>query len=132
MKKTYKQLREANEIINILFVKNKDIEKTKFGYACIKFIKKNFSPIFTEMQEKLTDFRVENALTDEKTKEILYTSDGKNYKFDREGLKKVIEFNRKLEKEYEAKEFDVESYIAKKDIPELTEDETEILKGLII
>jgi len=130
MKKTFKELKEADQLIAELYAKNPNLKNTKFGYAWKRFTDKNYTPLIAELNDKIVDSRVEHALTDSTTKELLYTGDS-NYKYDKEGMKSLIDANRKTLKEYDLKEVEITPFIVK-DLPELTEEETEVLKGLII
>jgi hypothetical protein len=70
-------------------------------------------------------------MVDEKTKELLYNAD-KGYKYDKEGMKKLIAFTRDLIKEYDAKEVEVIPFITT-DVPEgILEEEKELLTGLVL
>lgn len=132
MKKTLGQIKEADQLVAYLYSKNPTLQNGKLGHAWKRFVEKNYKPLADEMNEKLIDNRVNNALTDKTTGEILYTAD-KNFKFDREGTKAILEFNRKLTAEYDAKEVNIIPFIVKgKDLPELTSEEKEILTGLVL
>lgn len=131
MKKTFLQIKEADQLVAQLYSKNESLEKGKFGYAWKKIIEKNYNPVIKELSEKIEDNRVDNALVNETTKELLIGED-KNYKYSKDGMKTLITINRKLIKDFDEKEIEVIPYYCK-DIPlNLTEEETEILKGLII
>ena len=107
----------------------KNLEKGKFGYSWKRFLDKNYTPTLKEFSQKIEDVRLENCLTDPTTKEILY--DSKNsYKFSKEGRKNLMIVERELIKEYDSKEIEIIPYLAS-DVPELTEEEKEVLKGLI-
>jgi len=135
MKKTFLEIQEADQIVGSLYAKDKTLEKGKFGYAWGRFIKKNYNPISEELNEKIIDNRVEHALVDEKTKELLYEGEGKekSYKYSKDGMKALLEANRKLIKEFNKKEIEViPFYISEENLPELLEGEREILTGLVI
>jgi hypothetical protein len=135
MNKTFKQLLEADSVVAELYLKDKALENSKFGYAWRKFYEKNITPINKEFHERLEDLRIENALEDSITKEIIYGEPDKRgnkpYKFSREGLTKLTKQVRELNREYDNKEIEVVKYISSY-VPKLTEEETEILKGLVI
>lgn len=132
MTKTFLEIKEADQLVASLYEKDPNIQKGKFGYAWKKIIDKNYNPTITELNDKMTDNRVEYALTDEKTKELLKGSDG-NYKYSKEGMKALLAAQRALIKEYDSKEIEVVPfYIKSEDLPELTDEEKETLKGLII
>lgn len=132
MKKTYLEIQEADQVVAQVYAKNDKLKNTKFSYAWKKFINKNYIPVSKILQEELEDNRIEYCLTDEKTKEILYNEKG-GYKYSKEGLKKLLEVNRKILADYEKKEIEIEPFIVKEeDLPKLTEEEKEQLKGLIL
>ncbi len=128
--KTLSQLKDAEQVIAELFEQNPELEKSKLKYAWKRFSEKNLVPIYKEIQEKIADERLKNALTDKATKEVLFTEGPKpTYKFDKAGTQAVIEFTRDVEKEYDAKEFEVKPFIIT-DV--LDEYQKEVLTGLII
>jgi len=135
MTKKLKELFEIDEIVNNLYVKNPKLKDGKFGYAYKRFYEKNLKDVLEEMQEKMTDCRIDNALVDEKTKELLYDSSDKGgqklYKYTKDGMKKLLEDTRNIKKEYEKKEVKIEPYYAS-DVPDMIEEEKEALKGCLI
>ncbi|MEK6882279.1 MAG: hypothetical protein AABY22_21855 [Nanoarchaeota archaeon] len=133
MKKTFKKLREIDFVIGELYRANDSLRNTKFGYAYKRFVEKNYKPLFSELQEKVSIIRIDNALEDEKTKEILIDNNplSRGYKYSREGLKKCIEQENKIVKEYDVKEVDVEPFISSF-VPKLTEEQEDTLKGFLI
>lgn len=136
MKKTYRELKEILEIINEVFTKNKELEKTKFYYAVDKFYKKNIKPIQEEFNEKISNKQLEEALTDKDTGEILYgetnAKGDRPYKYNKEGLKNLNQYFRDLTKEYDAKEYEVISYISSFVPEELSDENKELLKGSVL
>lgn len=129
-KRTFAKLKEIDECVAKLYAKDETLRNAKFGYWYNKFYKKNIAPIVTEIEEKLADCRLENALVDEKTKEILYN--GNAFKYNKEDMQNLVNFNRKIIKEYDEKEFDVIPCISS-ELPEgLEEEEKDLLKGLLI
>jgi len=129
LKKTFLEIKEADQVVANLFAKFPNLEKGKFGYSWKRFLDKNYTPTLKEFSQKIEDVRLENCLTDPTTKEILY--DSKNsYKFSKEGRKNLMIVERELIKEYDSKEIEIIPYLAS-DVPELTEEEKEVLKGLI-
>jgi len=121
---------EIDNVVGRLYKKDPTLKNGKFGYGYAKFFKKNIHPIVAEINEEIENCRIDNCLADEKTKEILYTAD-KQFRYDKEGYKKLNEFIRKINKEYAEKEVEVEPYILK-DVPELLEEEKELLQGILI
>jgi hypothetical protein len=75
---------------------------TKLSSA-LRNIIKQAQKIEHEAQEERTEIRIKNALTDEKTKALLFEKDGKTYQYSAEGLLKL----RKEIKEYNLTEFDI-------------------------
>ena len=134
MQKTYKELQEIDEVVAAIYQRNPEVRKGKFGYAYNRFYSKNIKPIIEEISEKLTDIRVENAMVDEKTKELVYdnTNGQKLYKYTKEGMIKMLSEQRKINKEYDKKKVEIIPFITK-DIPEdIMEEEKEALKGCLI
>lgn len=132
MKKTFKELQEVDVLVGSLYQKDKTLEKSKFGYAYKRFIEKNYVPIIKERQERLIDVRIDNALEDKNTKEILTDKESnRGYKYSKEGLKKCIKDERKVMEEFEEKEIEIEPFISSF-VPQLDEEQKEILNGLII
>jgi hypothetical protein len=134
MKKLFKELIEIDELVGELYSKDKTLENSKFGYAYNRFTKKNISPIVKERNEKILYVRINNALEDKNTKEILkdHMDPVRGYKYSKDGLSKCIEEERKIMSEYEEKEFEVEPYISSL-VPEgLSDEQKELLKGILI
>lgn len=133
MKRTLKELRAIDTEVAKLYREFPHIEKGKFGWAYKRYCEKNLSPLIEELGKKYQDAAIENALEDEKTKEIIRDPmNPRGYKFSKEGEKKCVEVERKLLAEYNAKEIEVEPYIATSIPVELTEELKESLKGLVI
>lgn len=133
MTKTFKQLQEADNVVGEMYAKNPDVKNTKFGYAWKKFAEKNYSPIIKELNEKLADNRLENALEDPNTKEILYANaERTEYRFSKEGLKKLITSNRAILEEYSNREFEITPFFSTYIPEDLTDEQREVLTGLVI
>ena len=134
MKKTFEELMQVNGELGNIQKMYPDVVKTKFGYAIKKFTVKNIQKPQEEFFAALNDIRVENALTDEKTKEILVDqTNQRGYKYSKEGLQACIKAEKELTILWEGKEFDVEPYVCTDDsVPELTEYQKEVLGGLVI
>jgi len=132
IKKTFKDLEEIDSIVGSIYHKNPEIKDTKFGYAYKRFSEKNLIPIFKQYNELLSDIRIENALEDEKTKAILHKEGGRGFEYSKEGLKAVIKAERELGKEWNDKEFEIEPYIiSEENLPELNDEQKEILEGVL-
>ena len=132
MKKTFLEIKEADQLVAQLYAKNPNLRDSKFGYNWKRVLDKNYKPTNNDLNDKIEDAKIDCCLTNEKTKEILYDEKG-GYKFSKEGLKDLREIHKKLVKEYDLKEVEIIPFIVKKaDLPELTEEEISILKGLIV
>lgn len=132
MKTTIKKIQDADKLVGEIIRSKPALKESKFSYAWKRFIEKNYNPRAKEHWEKIECIRVDNAMEDRNTKEIFV--DEKNprgYKFTREGLKKCIAEESKLQEEFEATSVEVEPYICTS-LPELTDEDKETLKGLII
>lgn len=132
MIKTFEELNKIDQIYGKL-LKEEGFAKTKLAYCFKRFSDKNLVKIFTEYNEELQDNRIDNALTDEKTKALLYMEDGKNFQYSREGLKAVLKQNKETTEKWNKKEIEIEPFICTDlgDI-EFTAEEEELLKGVII
>lgn len=130
--KTFKELQEVDEMVGQLYQKNPKVKESKFGYAYKRFSDKNYFPILREFQDEIGLCRIENALEDKATKEVLIDRmNPRGYKYTKEGLKKCLEDEKKIIAAWEQKEIEIKSYFTK-DIPEeLTEENIELLKGLV-
>lgn len=132
MKKTFKELKKLNGTYIDLVKEHPSINNTKFGYAWNKFFNKNLEPIFKEYNSILIGLSAENGLTDKETGEILMTNMGRGFKFSKEGFKKLIEAENKLEEEWNSKEYEIEPYFTS-DIPkDLNFIQLEEFEGFII
>lgn len=132
MQKTFKELLELDAVIGGLYQKNPALRETKFGWAQKRFYETNIAPTLKEYRDKTTEIQINNALEDKTTKALLI--DPKNprgYLYSREGQIKCIAEENKLWEEYQAMEVEVKPYISTY-VPDLTEEQTELLKGLLI
>jgi len=133
MKRTCEQLKEVDEVVASLYNKIPTLKNTKFAYAYKRFFEKNLKLIFDEIREEILDIRVNNALEDKETKEILVDSTNeRGYKFDREGLKNVMKEEKKIFDKFNKKEIEIEPYFTDYIPEEIEEHQREFLKGLII
>lgn len=132
MKKTFRELREIDTLVGELYKKQPGLKDTKFGYAYKRFSEKWYKPLVTEYYEEMALTRVEHALEDEKTKEILTDRlNERGFKYSKEGLKNVIKAENKLLEKFNLKEVEVEPYISSY-VPELTDEAIEMLDGILI
>lgn len=123
----FEKVLEINSAINKKFL-DPTFENTKFGYACKKFIKKNLLKSFQEFDDENEVLKIEHALIDEKTKEILRDEKG-NYKFSKEETLVLMNLRKSLVEKWNDKEIEVEPYIVS-DLPDLTEEEKELFKDI--
>lgn len=133
LKKTIREIQEVDQIMAQLYAKDATLQQAKIGYAYKRFVEKNYQPTITKLQEKLADARVDFALTDKNTGEVLVDKEtARGFKYDKDGFKKIMESERKISNDWMAEEIIVQPFICK-DIPkQLSEDDKEKLKGLII
>jgi len=133
MEKTYKELLEIDSLIAELFTKNPKLKEGKFAYGYKRFCDNNTNKIVDEINERVTDIRVENALTNKETGELVYDGQGpqRQYKYTKEGMLKMNKEVRKLNKEYEGKVITIKPYIVS-EIPEMLDEEKKLLVGCLI
>ena len=133
MKTTYEKLSLFNEFASKYISENKD---DKLTYA-IKKVGKRVEKIFQKegelIGEKVEDARIDNCSVDEKGN-ILRDDKGQLI-YTKEAMKKLNTDLRKIyrdaETEREAREYEIEPYIATV-IPELTEEQREAFSGIVI
>lgn len=133
MTKTFKELQEVDQLVGGLYSVDKTLKDTKFGYAYKRFTEKFYVPVIKEFQDRINDVRIENALENPTTKEILTDeANPRGYKYSKEGLKKVIEAEKKIVDEFDNREIEIEVWKSSF-IPEgLTEYTTELLTGIVL
>lgn len=105
--------------------------KTKFGYALRRFIEINQDTVFSDYNLALSTIRIDNALIDETTKALLTKDDDRGFQYGKDGLKKLITEEKKLENEWKDKEFDVKPFISAH-VPDLDDDQKELFGGYVI
>lgn len=134
MKKTFKQLREFNVAVRSLYERKPEVVDSKLGYAIKRFTEKNIDKAIRDYSLEIENMRVENALTDEKTKALLKDFDpkGRGYLFDKAGMKEVMAQEFKIIDKWDEKEFEVEPHICKEVKFDLSQAENEAFKGLVI
>ena len=149
MKKTFKQVREFNQVSGVLLQKNPEMAQTKLGYAIKRLGETEIKRVLREYQEKYQEMHfnemekpaIDLALVDPATQAILLTPRGsdREYQYNKEGLIAVKKLEMNFQKlannlmdEFDEKEFDIEPFYIT-DVPEtLTEDEVEKFKGFVI
>lgn len=134
MTKTFKQLNEIDNTVGAMYLENPDLKNSKFGYGYKRFYQKNLETAFQEYKEELLNTRIDHALVDEKTKAILTDKDStRGFMYDKIGIRNVIKAEKDLAEKYMEKEYEIEPYfIAPENLPELSESELEVLKGVLV
>ena len=132
MKKTFEELGKIDVVVGELYQKDGHLKDSKFGYAYKRFSEKNYLPKIKELQQELNDARIDNALEDPITHAVWTDSTNlRGYKYSKEGLKAVMKKENELLNEWNKKEFEIDPYISEY-VPELTEEQRELLKGVLI
>ncbi len=134
MKKlTFKQILEVDLIVARLYKANETLKNSKFGYAYKRYYEKNFKPLKDEFGTLLNEIRINNALEDPKTKEVLTDNDNpRGYKYSKAGLLKCIEEEDAAQEDFLQKEVEIIPFISPI-VPEgLEDEEKELLTGAVI
>jgi hypothetical protein len=127
-----KTLNEIDQLVNQLYRQDPKLKDTKFGYAYKRFVEKNYQSHLKDYQLDISTARVEHALEDEKTKEVLTDRlNERGFKYSKEGLKAIMKAEAELTEKWNNKEVEVEPFISSH-VPELTEDQRELLSGILI
>lgn len=133
MTKTFKELQEVDMCVAQLYAKDETLRKSKMGYAYTRFHDKYYAPVSKEFVDALNIVRVNNALEDEKTKEVIQdASNPRGFKFSKEGLKKCMADEASLVLVYQAKEIECEPYVSSYIPSDLTEEQISLLTGIIM
>jgi len=132
--KTINQIKEADQVVGKLYQTTPGLMDSKFGYAWKRFTDKNYIPSLKKLQEEVNDARIDNAMEDATTKEILRDqTNPRGYKYTKEGLKAVIKKENEINDRYDLVEIEVEPYIVdEKNLPKLTEEQRDALIGMVI
>jgi hypothetical protein len=102
------------------------LPQTKLSYAVARMLKRCQKPL-EDYNGKIEDLRLDQALEDEKTKAVL-RDEQQQYKFDKNGLKKVLEDQRALLNQ----EIEIEPYIATALPGDLSSDVRIAFEGFVI
>ena len=132
MKKTFKKLLEIDNLVGQMYLDDPSLKKSKFGYAYKRFFQKNLQKLNEEYQAELMDVRINNALVDERTQEILAGNARGGFRFTKEGLRQVLKDEKRITEEWEKKEIEVEPFISSFVPENLTEEQKEELTELLI
>lgn len=138
MKITFAKILEISGLLLDLEQRIEGLNLTKFGYASKRLREKSISPVFGEYNFELESIRIDNALVDPATKAILTVPfdvknpGGRLYKYDKEGLKRLMKAERDLRDEFDVKEFEITPFISSYIPNEITPDEYEMLEGIVL
>lgn len=133
IKKTFQELKDLDQLVAILYQKNKELPNTKFGYAYKRFVEKNYLPAAREFNADIEGVRIDSALEDPTTKALMTDEkDVRGYKYSKQGKKDVIAAEQKLIKEWNDKEIECVPYISVYVPEDLTQEEKEALTGILI
>lgn len=132
-KKTFKQLRDFDEMVAKMYKENTNLERSKFGHAVRRFNEKNYIPHLKEYRDEVQNAWIDFALTDEKTKAVILDDKSqRGYAYSKEGLKQVMEAENNIVNKWNVKEFEVEPFICS-DLPDdLTDEQKELFTGIIM
>jgi hypothetical protein len=132
MKKLFKDLQEIDSLVGELYGKNPELKQSKFGYAYKRYSAKNYEPIVKDFRDELEGIRIDNALEDDKTHEILTDrANSRGYKYSKEGLKAVIDAEKKLIEKFNDKEVEVTPFITTNIPEEISTELKELLTGIL-
>ena len=134
IKKTFEELKKFNGYAQFLMQTKPEIAQTKFGYSIKRFMEKNLTKIFGDFNAEIDNIRIDNALEDEKTKAILQApkDSARPFLYSKEGLKAVIKAENDIMAKWDKKEFEIEPFICKDKPEDLTGEQIEVFKGLIV
>ena len=132
--KTFEELLIIDAMLGSLYQEFPKLRDSKFYYAYKRFYEKNIKKIQKEYIDELTDVRINNALEDKETKAILTDQkSNRGYLYSKDGLKKVIKDEKKVENKFFEKVVEIEPYFMTTPVPsEVSQELTEMLTGLII
>lgn len=133
MKKTFKELQDVDQMVGALYQKIPTLKDSKFGYAYKRFTDKNYVPLVREFNEELAAIRVDHALEDPATKEILIDRmNPRGFKYNKAGLKQLMFEEKKLADTWDAKEIDVTPFLSSYIPEDLEEEQKEMLDGIVL
>jgi hypothetical protein len=133
MQKKIEELLSADQIVGGLIQSQKTTENSKFIYAWKKFYRLNMKDPISEYQDKVQDIRIKYAQEDKDGSVVNDPTNPRGYKYSKESLQSVIKEEKDATKELNEREIEVKPYICPvESLPELTDEEKEQLKGLII
>lgn len=132
LKKTFRDLVKMRNTYGLLVEEKPEILQTKLHYAFKKLYENSLESIFAKHDDALETLRVEHALTDKETGALrLNAANKRGYDYDPAGQKAIIAAESKFSKEWSVLEFEIDPVICK-EVPVLTEEQTEQFEGIII
>ena len=132
--KTFKQIKEADQVVGQLYQATPGLMDSKFGYAWKRFTENNYLPTLKKLQEEVNDARIDNAMEDPITREVLRDqTNPRGFKYTKDGLKAVIKKENEINNQYDLVEIEVESHIViEKNLPKLNDEQRDALVGMVI
>lgn len=133
MTKTFKELQEVDILVGGLYQANPKLKDSKFGYAYKKFTDKNYLPTAREFNDELGALRVQYALEDPVTKEVLTDRmSPRGFKYSKAGLTDLMREEKKLQEKWDAKEIEIVPFICSSVPEEIDEEKASVLAGLVL
>lgn len=133
MKKTFKELQEIDILVGGLYQRNPKLRDSKFGYAYKRFTDKNYVPHVREFNEELSALRVQHALEHPSTKEVMVDLQSpRGYKYSKSELINLMGAEKRLQDEWDKKEFDITPFLSATIPDELEEEHREMLAGIVL
>jgi hypothetical protein len=133
--RTFEELKNIDLVVGAMYKIEPTLRETRFGYGYKRFADKHYYKLNKEYLQKLVDIRIDNALTDEVTKELIIDNNpnSRGFKYGKEGFKALIKAERALEESWDNQVVEIEPYIIKKeDLPKLTDVQKDLFKGILI
>ena len=102
------------EMVNLngrymLFVRNNTIiSNTRFGIAFRYFIEDSCEKVLDKYNKDVRLIALDNALTDKDSGAVLFSKTGKDYLYDKSGLKNKLKEEEELYEKWKTKKFEVE------------------------
>ncbi len=132
-KVTFKFLQEVDTLVGSLYQKNPKLKDTKFGYAYKRFTDKNYAPLIREFNEELMNIRVDHALEDPTTKEVIIDRmNPRGFKYSKVGMKQVMFEENNLGQAWEAIEIEVTPFLSAYIPEDLDDEQRTMLDGLVL
>ena len=132
-KVTFKELQEVDQMVGGLYQKNAKLQESKFGYAYKRFADKNYIPLVKEFNEELGALRVQYALEDPATKEVLIDRmSPRGFKYNKTSLITLMAEEKKLADTWDNKVIEVVPFLSSYIPEDLETEQREMLDGLVL